>query len=76
MNGNTSGRATVKLRFGPSEKHRVVSSWKTGTEVCVITESGDFLQVEAKGTRVWVHRDYLTPDWEEEEDGTEIGQGE
>ena len=76
VNGNTSGRATVKLRFGPSEKHRVVSSWKTGTEVCVITESGDFLQVEAKGTRVWVHRDYLTPDWEEEEDGTEIGQGE
>lgn len=76
VNGSTSGRASVKMRFGPSEKHKVMGNWKTGTEVCVIAESDGFWQVEGKGMRVWVHRDYLTPDWEEKEDGTEIGQGE
>ena len=60
VNGNTSGRATVKLRFGPSEKERVAASWKTGTKVIVLREENGFFQVEGKGLRLWIHKDYLT----------------
>ena len=62
VNGNTSGRAKVKMRFGPSEKHRVVDQWKTGTDVTVLARDGEFFQVEGKGLRVWVHQDFLTGD--------------
>ncbi len=62
VNGNTSGRAKVKMRFGPSEKHRVVDQWKTGTDVTVLARDGEFFQVEGRGLRVWVHQDFLTGD--------------
>ena len=73
VNGNTSGRATVKLRFGPSEKERVAASWKTGTPVFPIRKEENFWLVEGKGQRLWVQADYLTV---EEQDGQEIDQGE
>ncbi len=60
VNGNTSGRATVKLRYGPSEKERVADNWKTGTEVVLIRRENEFWQVEGKSRRLWVHQDYLT----------------
>lgn len=60
VNGNTSGRATVKLRFGASEKERVAASWKTGTKVVMIREENDFWLVEGKGLRLWVQKDYVT----------------
>ena len=60
VNGNTSGRAKVKMRFGPSEKHRVVDQWKTGTAVTVLAKEGDFYQVTARSLRLWVHQDFLT----------------
>ncbi len=62
VNGSTSGRAQVKLRFGPSEKQKVMATWKTGTEVTVLGWQDDFWQVEAKGLRLWVHKDFLTTD--------------
>ena len=62
VNGNTSGLAKVKMRFGPSEKHRVVDQWKTGTMVTVLAREGEFFQVEARGLRLWVHQDFLTGD--------------
>ena len=73
VNGSTSGRATVKMRYGPSEKERVMASWKTGTRVTLIRQEKEFWQVEAEGLRVWVHQDYLT---REDEDGQEVNQGE
>ena len=60
VNGNTSGRAKVKTRFGPSEKHRVVDQWKTGTAVTVLAKEGEFYQVTARGVRLWVHQEFLT----------------
>lgn len=60
VNGSTSGRATVKMRFGPSEKHRIIANWKTGTEVTLLGKENDFWQVEAKGLRVWVQENYVT----------------
>ena len=60
VNGNTSGRATVKLRYGPSEKERVADNWKTGTEVILIRQEEEFWQIEARGVRLWVHQDYVT----------------
>ena len=72
VNGSTSGRATVKLRFGPSDKERIVDSWKTGTGVLLIRKENDFWQVEGNGIRVWVHQDYVTA---EDEHGTEINEG-
>ena len=60
VKGNTSGRATVKLRFGPSEKEKVMENWKTGTRVILIRQENEFWQVEAKGLRLWVHQDYIT----------------
>ncbi|MBQ9210073.1 MAG: hypothetical protein IJ153_00090 [Clostridia bacterium] len=60
VKGNTSGRATVKLRYGPSEKERVVDNWKTGTKVTLIRKENDFWQVEAKGLRLWVQENYVT----------------
>ncbi|MBR2663811.1 MAG: hypothetical protein IKE25_08865 [Clostridia bacterium] len=62
VNGNTSGRAKVKMRFGPSEKQKVIDNWRTGTEVTLLAKSGEFWQVEGRGMRLWVHQDYLTAD--------------
>ena len=86
VNGSTSGRAKVKMRFGPSEKHKVMDQWKTGTEVVLLSGEGEFWQVEAKGYRMWVHTDYLTlspeaeaaflKNGEETKNGTEINEGE
>ena len=60
VNGNTSGRAKVKMRFGPSEKQRVVDQWKTGTAVTVLAREGEFYQVTARGLRLWVHQDFVS----------------
>ena len=62
VNGNTSGWAKVKMRFGPSEKQKVIDNWRTGTEVTLLAKSGEFWQVEGRGMRLWVHQDYLTAD--------------
>lgn len=62
VNGNTSGRASVKMRYGPSEKERVAASWKTGTRVTLVREENDFWLAEGRGVRLWVHRDYVTED--------------
>ena len=50
----------MKLRFGPSEKEKVMENWKTGTRVILIRQENEFWQVEAKGLRLWVHQDYIT----------------
>ena len=77
VNGSTSGRATVKMRFGPSEKHKIMANWKTGTDVTILGKQDDFWQVEGQGLRVWVHQDYLTAEeGEENAYGTEINEGE
>ncbi|MBO4292176.1 MAG: SH3 domain-containing protein, partial [Lachnospiraceae bacterium] len=76
VNGNTSGRATVKMRFGPSEKHKVIENLKTGTEVTLLKLENQFWQVDANGRRVWVHQDYVMTEGENTSDGTEINQGE
>ena len=60
VNGNTSGRATVKLRYGPSVKEKVMQTWKTGTKAILIRQENDFWLIEAKGLRLWVHKDYIT----------------
>ena len=62
VNGSTSGRATVKMRFGPSGKDKVMANWKTGTRVAIVDRKDGFYQVEAKGLRLWVQEDYVTPD--------------
>ena len=59
VKGNTSGRAQVKLRFGPSEKEKVMEQWKTGTPVTLLRREGEFWQVEARGLRLWVNGNYL-----------------
>ena len=59
VKGSTSGRASVKLRYGPSEKEKVMANWKTGTQVTLIRQEGEFWQIEGKGLRLWVHQDYL-----------------
>ena len=62
VNGNTSGRAKVKMRFGPSAKEKIIAEWKTGTKVAVIQKENDFFLVEAMGLRLWVQENYLTLD--------------
>lgn len=76
VNGSTSGRATVKVRFGPSEKQKIIENWKTGTEVTLLGKEDAFWQVEAKGKRGWIHEDYITTNGEAKTDGTEVNQGE
>ena len=65
LNGNTSGRAEIKVRYGCGSKEKVVDNWKTGTRVAVLKEQKGFYQVEARGKRVWVQKDYLMLDEEE-----------
>ena len=60
LKGNTSGRATVKARFSGSDKARVVKQIKTGTEVRILEEKGDYCRVEADDFLLWIHKDYLT----------------
>ena len=62
LKGNTSGRASVKLRYGPSAKEKVVGEWKTGTRVAILKEKDGFCQVEAGGIRAWIQQEYLTPE--------------
>ena len=60
VNGSTSGRATVKLRYGPSEKNRVAEEWKTGTRLLLLREEDGFWLAEAKGVQLWVDGKYVT----------------
>ena len=60
VNGVASGRATVRMRLGPSEKESIAETWKTGTEISVVGREGDFLLAEARGMRLWVHRDFVS----------------
>ncbi len=64
IKGNTSGRAKVRMRLSASAKSKTVAEWKTGTRVAILQEEGDFLLVEAQGLRVWVQKDYVTPEEE------------
>ncbi len=67
VNGVASGRTTVRMRLGPSEKESIAANWKTGTEVALFGSEEEFLLAEAMGMRLWVHRDFVTP-----AEGTEL----
>ena len=62
LNGNTSGRATVRMRYGPSEKERIVDNWKTGTKVLLLRQENEFWLVEGLGMRLWVSQEFVTPE--------------
>ena len=66
LNGNASGRASIKVRVAGSSSGRVLDSWKTGTPVVIISENKNFYEVEGKGQRVWIQDEYITKQKAEE----------
>ena len=62
MNGKTAGTAKVTARNTTSPKSSPVADWTIGTPVAVVKKDGDYLQVEGKGRRGWIHQKYFTAD--------------
>lgn len=59
LNGSVSGRAAVKVRYGPSQKEKTIAEWKTGTQVAITGQQDGFFQVEGNGLRGWIAEAYL-----------------
>ena len=62
LNGKTAGTAKVIARTSASAKSALVAEWTIGTPAAVVETSGEYLLVEAKGRRGWIHQKYFTPD--------------
>ena len=62
VGGKTAGTAKVTARTKPSGKAAKVTEWTIGTPVAVAETSGEYLLVEGKGRRGWIHQKYFTPD--------------
>ena len=74
LKGSASGRATIKIRYGPSQKAKILTEWKTGVQVAVTGEADGFFQVEGNGLRGWIAEEYIT--MEVEPNGQKINEGE
>ena len=62
VNGKTSGSTEITAHKNPKASSVAVTKWKPGTPVAVVEESEEFLLLEGKGYRGWVHQKYFTPD--------------
>ena len=65
LNGKTSGSTEITAHKNPKASSVAVTKWKPGTPVAVVEESEEFLLLEGKGFRGWVHQKYFTPDQSE-----------
>jgi len=63
-NGKTSGTTKVTLWQAPKAKNPKVAQLTIGTPVAIAETNGEFVLVEGKGYRGWVHQKYLTLDAE------------
>ena len=63
-NGKTAGTTKVTLWQAPKAKNPKVAQLTIGTPVAIADTNGEFVLVEAKGYRGWVHQKYLTRDAE------------
>lgn len=62
VNGKTSGSVEVTVHMNPKADSKKTTAWKPGTPVAVADRQGEFLLLEGKGIRGWVHEKYYTPD--------------
>ena len=74
LKGSASGRAAIKIRYGPSPKAKILAEWKTGVQVAVTGEADGFFQVEGNGLRGWIAEKYIT--MEVDTNGQKINEGE
>ncbi len=58
LNGNVSGRATIRVRYNPGGK--LMDNIKTGTPIVVLSEEKDYYQIEVSGRRGYVQKEYVT----------------
>ena len=63
-NGKTAGTTKVTLWQAPKAKNPKVAQLTIGTPVAIADTNGEFVLVEGKGYRGWVHQKYLTRDAE------------
>ncbi|MBR6165773.1 MAG: SH3 domain-containing protein [Clostridia bacterium] len=69
VNGKTSGTAEIPVHMNPKATSKKITSWKAGTPVAVAGTQDEFLLLEGKGIRGWVHSKYLAQDPEESSGG-------
>ena len=62
QNGRTAGTVKISIRNAAGAKSREITQWTIGTPVAVVARSGEYLQVEGKGRRGWIHQKNYTPD--------------
>ncbi len=58
LNGSTSGRAKIKVRLTPGGK--VLGEYVTGTDLVMLAEEEDAYEVELKGIRGYVQKEFVT----------------
>ena len=75
LNGKTAGTSPVTVRKEASGKAKSIGEWKPGTPVAVVSKSGEYYLVEAKGLRGWIQSKYLTLEGAEP-DGQKVDEGE
>ena len=73
VNGKTSGTAEITVHLNPKATSKKVTAWKAGTPVAVAGQEGEFLLLEGKGVRGWVHEKYFAPDGAEDAPETPDG---
>ena len=62
VNGKTTGSVQITVHRNPKGNSDDITKWKPGTPVAVVERDGEFLLMEGKGYRGWVHEKYFTPD--------------
>ena len=58
--GKATGKTEINIRGSGSHYSRIITSWKTASEVLVWAKEKDFYEVEFNGVRGWVQEKFLT----------------
>ncbi|MBO2516776.1 MAG: hypothetical protein CW338_05775 [Clostridiales bacterium] len=60
VKGNTDGSKTVKVRLKASSDAVSSFSWHTGTQITILSKSGDWYEAEAEGFTGYISASYVT----------------
>ena len=65
LKGRATGRTEINIRGNSSANSRIITAWKTASEVLVWDKQKDFYEVEYQGMRGWVQEKFITCPFEE-----------
>ena len=65
LRGRATGKTEINIRGSGSANSRIITAWKTASEVLVWEKVKDFYEVEFQGVRGWVREKFITCGFEE-----------